>query len=409
MNRNAGTERVAALDVLRGVAVLGILAVNIAGFAGPRLATLTPGWNGPAALQDEAAFALVFLVFEGKMRALFSMLFGASMLLFVAAAERQGDDGDLLQVRRLGWLLCFGYLHYLLWWGDILFDYAVAGFLALVLRRLSVRGMLVLAGVVFLAWHGWGMIAGWPGIMAEEHVRLGVASAAEQALVQAQAAADLARAQADLANARMGLGGAVADKLAREPVWPLTVTFYTLGETLPLMLLGMALWRGGLFGDGWPPARLRLAARGGIGLGGALTLGLLLWAWRRHFPPMAMSEVLAYWAAVPHLLMALGYAAALMLAMPALLAGRLGARLAAAGRMAFSNYLATTGAMTFLFCGWGLGWFGRVSPPAQLGIVVGWWLVVLAWSPAWLMRFRQGPLEWLWRSLTEWRPMPMRR
>jgi len=405
IDRAAG-GRLAALDVLRGVAVLGILAVNIAGFAGPRLATVTPAWNGPAPWWDEAAFAFVFLVFEGKMRALFSILFGASMLLFVEAAERWGEDGDLLQLRRLGWLLGFGYLHYLLlWWGDILFDYAVAGFLALLLRRLSVRGLLIVAAVVFLGWHGWGMADGWAGVLAEEHVRLGMAGAGEQAMVQAQAAADLARMQADAANARLGFGAAVAERWAREPAWPLSVTFYTLGETLPLMLLGMALLRGGFFAATWPRRRLRAMAWGGIGLGGGLTMGLLALVWARHFPPMAMAQVLAYWGAVPHVLMALGYAAALTLAMPGLLASRLGARLAAAGRMAFTNYLATTAAMTFLFYGWGLGWFG-LSPALQLPVVAGWWLVMLAWSAPWLARFRQGPLEWLWRSLTEWRVMP---
>ena len=408
--RRSDRHRIAALDLFRGIAVLGILAVNIAGFAGPVIATDTPALPHPASPGDEAAFALVFLVFEGKMRALFSMLFGASMLLFVDSAEARGRDGDWLQLRRLFWLLLIGWAHYiLLWWGDILFVYAVAGVIALSLRRLPVRAWLAIAVLVYAGWHGWGMVAGWPGILAEEHVRTGLASPTELALHQTDMAAILERMHADIAQAHLGFAAMISDKLATAPGWPITMTVYTLGETVPLMLVGMALLRTGFFAGNWPRPRLRAIAAGGIGSGGCLTLALLAWAWPRHFPPHAMSEMLGYWAALPHLLMASGYAAALMLAAPRLLASRPGERLAAAGRLAFTNYLATTLAMCALFDGWGLGLFGRVPPAIQPAFVAGWWLVMLAWSKPWLACFRQGPLEWIWRSLTEGRPMPMRK
>jgi uncharacterized protein len=110
-------SRIAALDFLRGCAVLGILAINVTGFWGPQLASLSPALPRP----DHAGtvwFVIAFLLFDGKMRGLFTLLFGASMVLFVQSVERRGLSGDAMQVRRLLWLLLFGYLHYaLLWWG----------------------------------------------------------------------------------------------------------------------------------------------------------------------------------------------------------------------------------------------------------------------------------------------------
>lgn len=410
MSGAGAPARIATLDLLRGIAVLGIVAVNVAGFAGPRLATETPNLPVAASPLDEAAFAFVLLVFEGKMRALFSMLFGASMLLFVERAEARGRDGDWLQMRRLFWLALIGYAHgILLWWGDILFVYAVAGTLALMLRRLPVPALLVLSAAIFIGWHGWGTIDGLPGAMAEAHVRAGTAGAAELARHAADLAATLGQMRGDIAQAHLGFAAMVADKLANAPFWPVTMALYTIGETLPLMLIGMVLLRTGFFAGGWSPAALGRLAMAGIGIGGVSNTLLIGWAWANHFPPLAMAQWLAYWSAVPHVLMALGYAAALVLGAPRFAPTALGRHLSAAGRVAFSNYLLTTLAMTALFYGWGLDRSGTVSPAWQLPLVAGWWLVMLGWSAAWLARFRQGPLEWAWRSLTEGRPLPMRR
>lgn len=395
--------------------MLGILAVNIAGFAGPIATTDSPallqsGGIGHASFADEASFAVVFVIFEGKMRALFSLLFGASMLLFVERAERRHQDGDLLQGRRLVWLGLFGYLHYvLLWWGDILFNYAVCGIFALMLRRLPVRALVVAGLAGFAAWHLWGALDSLPTIMAEEHTRLGIASAAERTLMAGNLADVHQRITQDLAQAHLGFVAQAADKLATAAGWPLVMTIYTIGESLPLMLLGMALYRSGFFAGSWSPRRLAALAGLGLALGLGWALALLGWVWVRHFPPLAMPDILSYWAGPEHLAMALGYAALLMLAAPRLLNNRLGARLAATGRMAFSNYLATSAVMCAIFYGWGLGLEGEVSRTAQLGLVALGWVLMLAWSKPWLARFRQGPLEWAWRSLTEWRVMEMRK
>lgn len=391
-------SRIASLDLIRGIAVLGILAINIAGFAGPSAGTDTPWLPHRASPADEATFALGFVLFEGKMRALFSILFGAGMLLFVERAEDARRDGEMLQLRRLGWLALFGYVHYLLfWWGDILFVYAVAGVFALPLRRLPDRWLLGLALTIFVAWHGWGMTDS----LAELR---GSVPPAEQ---QQEMATTLARMHVESAQARLGFAAQIADKLATAPGWPLVMTLYTIGETLPLMLLGMVLLRSGFFSDEWPRRRMVVMAGAGLTLGSAYTLALLGWAWPRHFPPLVMPDILAYWAAPGHLLMALGYLAAIMLALPRLAVTWIGCRLSATGRMAFSNYLGTTMVMTAIFYGWGLGLYARIPPFQQPLFVLGGWLLMLASSAPWLGRFRQGPLEWAWRSLTEWRVMPM--
>jgi uncharacterized protein len=396
---NPTAARIPSLDLIRGIAVLGILAVNIAGFAGPSAGTDTPWLPYRATPADEAAFALTFVLFEGKMRALFSILFGASMLLFVERAEAARRDGEMLQLRRLGWLALFGWLHYILfWWGDILFVYAVSGLFALPLRRLPDRMLLALALAIFAAWHGWGMVDSLGELM-------GIVPPVERHQAMA---ATLGHMRVEMAQAQLGFTAQIADKLATEPGWPLVMTLYTIGETLPLMLVGMVLLRRGFFAGEWPRRRLIALAGIGLTLGLGWTLALFDWAARRHFPPLVMPDILAYWAAPGHLLMALGYASAIMLAAPRLAATGLGRRLSAAGRMAFSNYLGTTVVMTALFYGWGLGLYDRVPPAIQPLFVLGGWTLMLGWSQPWLARFRQGPLEWLWRSLTEWRAMPWR-
>ncbi len=389
----AVSSRIAALDLIRGVAVLGILAVNIAAFAGPTLAVLTPDWQGTATLADRVAFAAVLVVFEGKMRLLFTLLFGASMLLFVERIEAAGRDGTVLQLRRLGWLLLFGLLHYaLLWHGDILAMYAMLGLVALGFRYARPLRVGVGALVFYLLWHGFGAVrrlfAGLDGEVAKQIV---------------------ARAQVETAVLHAGFLDQVHHRAVAEWAAPFNVTVGAIGETVPLMLLGMALYRTGFFAGDWSAPQLRRIAMGGIGVGLALTLVLLAWAWPRDFPPGSMLALVMYWAALPHLLMGLGYLAALMLAAPRLLGTRIGRRLEAAGRMAFSNYLGTSLVMTALFSGWGLDLAGRFGAAALLGFVVLGWALMLGWSPWWLARFRQGPLEWAWRSLTEWKVLPLRR
>ena len=406
----AGTPRLAVLDLVRGIAVLGILAINLGGYAGPIAAALSPNLPSPGTPADELWFALTTLLFEGKMRALFTLLFGASLLLFIDRAEARGEDGERLQLRRLGWLALFGYLHYvLLWWGDILFTYAVAGFAALAFRQARPAALMAAGVTLFAAWHLTMAALGLPQIRIEERVLQGTAPSAEAASYARERSRDAAATARELAGYRRGFAAQVIGKLSIQPDEPLRAAMGTLGESLPLMLIGMALFRTGLYAGRWPRRLLTGLAALGIAIGGLLTGLLVAFAWSRHFPPVLMVQVLAYHMALPHLLMALGYLAALVIAAPALLRSRLGDRLVAAGRMAFSNYLGMTVVMTGLFYGWGLGLVGRVPERWLWPFLLSGWVLMLAWSQPWLARFRHGPLEWLWRCLTYRQWMPLRR
>ncbi|MFY7838323.1 MAG: DUF418 domain-containing protein [Novosphingobium sp.] len=395
---NRSTSRIEALDFLRGVAVLGILAINITGFWGPSLAVFSPAIPYP---EPGAAgwYAFAFVLFEGKMRALFTLLFGASMVLFAQAAERQGINPDIAQMRRLLWLMLFGYLHFaLLWWGDILFSYALCGLGALLFLRLSPWQLLGIALPFYALSQGIEALMDLPGVLTEQAILAGTAPASDVAQQAAMMGRITASVSKDMAVLNAGFIGAIRLKLGQSALQPLTTTLSTFTETLPLMLTGMALLRLGLFSD-WPRRRLALVATAGVGFGGVPTLFALDWLWTHDWPPRAMFAAIEHGMALPHLLMAAGYAAGMVLLFPKAQATALGQRLIAAGRCAFSNYIGTTVLMTAIFSGWGLG-LGAGLPRQWLPVfVLLGWVTMLAWPRWWLARFGQGPLEALWRRL----------
>lgn len=406
----APARRLAALDWIRGIAILGILAVNVQGFAGPMAATVTPNWQGAAAVPDRLVFALTLVLFEGKMRALLSLAFGASLVLLVERADEDGRNGELLQTRRLLWLAVIGYLHFLLlWWGDILFTYALAGMVVLPLRRVPAKGLVAGALLTFAAWHGAVIAGSIPSLLAELRYTADASSPAETVRIEADRHAARTESSDELRVERSSWPSLAAYKLSEEPLMPLIAAFYTLGETVPLMMLGMALQGSGFFSGGWSEARLRLTAWAGIGFGGLATLALVALAWVQGFPEMLMHALLGGWLGVPHLAMGLGYAAALVLVAQRPFEGIVRHRVRAMGRMALSNYLGCTMVFTGLFYGWGGGLIGRVPDRWYPLLVLGGWAAMLLASRWWLARYRQGPLEWAWRSLVEWRLLPLRR
>jgi uncharacterized protein len=405
----AATSRIAALDLVRGIAVLGILTINIAAFAGGASAVLGPHIPQPGTFADELAFAAGLVLFEGKMRGLFTLLFGASLLLLLDRREAAGLDGKGWQTRRLGWLLLIGYCHQLfLWSGDILMLYAMIAPIALAMRHLPVRTQVIAALLLFAAWHALFALTGWSSLAAAEAAYRGTASA-DQLAALAQASRSVANESAvDLELLRQPYLAMLGDRLLETIYMPLLMAVVAFGETLPLMLLGMALYRSGCFTGSWNQARLWRLAALGIGLGLPLAMAQTWWAWTRSFPPEAMFFLATGFGGPQHLLLTLAWAALLMLAAPALLRMRIGQWLAAAGRMALSNYLMTSVTMAFCFYGWGLGLIGTVGPARQWLFVLLGWAVMLGFSRLWLARCRQGPAEWVWRSLTERRPLPLK-
>lgn len=396
--------RLAALDLVRGAAVLGILAINIASFAGGPSAVLSPHIPQPGTFADELAFAIGLVLFEGKMRGLFTLLFGASLLLLLDRREVAGLDSNGWQARRLGWLLLIGYLHQLLLWsGDILMLYAMIAPLALAMRHLPARTLAIAALVLFTAWHGLFALAGWSSFVAAEAVAQGTASTDQLAALTQASRSVTNESAADLVVLRQPYLATLADRLPETLYLPLLVAAISFGETLPLMLLGMALYRTGFFTGGWHRTRVWRLALVCLAAGLPLAMVQAWWAWSRGFPPEAMFFWATGLAGPQHLLLTLAWAGLLVLAAPALLQTWFGRRLVAAGRMALSNYLLTSLVMAFCFFGWGLGLIGTVGAAGQWGFVILGWAIMLGWSAPWLARFRQGPAEWAWRSLTEGR------
>lgn len=399
---NAVISRLGSLDLIRGVAILGILAINVAGFAGPPSSILSPNLPYPGTAADEWAFAIKFLLLEGKMRALFSLLFGAGIVLFIDRAEAAGNSGSKLQMRRLCWLALFGLAHfYLFWWGDILFLYAISGMVALSLRGLGAKTLTCFALSIFTIWHLAGIAESYPDVAAEDRVLHGTASEAENRSYTAYRAIVLRMAEQDIEDVSGDFISQMSIRASEDTFLPVQVVLTTMGETLPLIMIGMALMQSGFFSGGW--SRRRLAWTGGIAaaVGLGITAMMLDWLWQRGFPPRAMEAAYLYAGALPHLITALGYAALLVLATPSLERLAIGRWLAAAGKMAFSNYIGTTVLMTAIFYGWGLGWIGKFGSASQWAFVLLGWAAMILFSVRWQGTFRRGPLEWAWRSLVE--------
>lgn len=387
---------------------MGILAVNVASFAEPGPAAYSPRLTGPGSPADDWVFVLRLVVFEGKMRALFAMLFGASLLLYLERKEAGGTDGVVLQIRRLLWLALFGLLHFaLLWDGDILFMYACVGLGALSLRRAPPAALGIVALATFTIWQAWGVASWLPSVEREARVLSGTASALERS-EHARIINDYRdEAKADAAATLSPYTSEVSLRLSTRWDYPLAMLAYNWGEILSYMLIGMALLRSGFLAGDWPPHLVRRLAVGFGGAGLAMTVLFAVWAHQSAYPELAMHMALGYALAVPHLLMALGYMALLVSAAPRLLASRIGQRIEAAGKAAFTNYIGSSVLMCAIFSGWGLGLFGRFGPAQQIPFVFLAWAMMLTLSLPWLARFRHGPLEWLWRRLVEWRVKPL--
>lgn len=403
MEPAAAPARLAALDIVRGVAVLGILLLNILSFALPEAAYDNPraygGWHGA----DLAAWAINFLLFDGRMRGLFSFLFGASTLLVIERAEASGRNPAKVHYRRMAWLLLFGLAHlWLVWKGDILAHYAMVGMLAYAMRHLPVPRLLILG--TMLALLSVVLFATIPLAIAQ--LQCCVRDPAQlQSYVQAFGAPSPADLAKELARYRGGYGTILAARLREGVETPFSLLLFFGPETLAYMLFGMAALRSGMLQGKWTPARYRrwLVLCWSISL--PVYSVLAIWQVASGFDLLAVTTALPIAALARPLMVAGWICLILLLARPG---GACIARIAAAGRMAFTNYLATSLICTTLFYGYGLGWYGQFSRWQLYPVVFLVWASILLWSQPWLARFRYGPFEWLWRSLSRGKLQPIR-
>jgi uncharacterized protein len=398
------TTRYQSLDILRGVAVMGILLMNIISFALPKAAYLNPLVYGGETVADRISWAVSFVLIDTKMRGLFSMLFGASMLLVYERAEAQLGQGAKVHVRRMLWLLAFGLIHFfLIWNGDILVLYAACGLVGMILLLLDERSLakatiaLLIIGLVPLTASALSMH--WL-----EHVAR-LPSAAPETLTDYRALISSLMPKGSNVIAReislytSGFLDIFSDRLANE-TGSLVLLLLTFGpETLGLMGLGMLLFRNGFLAGEWTSRAYFKAALYGYSLG-FLGLGALLWLCiGRGYDPVTVVTISIAWAIPFHFCVMIGHAALILLIIKLAPRAVVFPWIAATGRMAFSNYLGTSLLMTTLFYGYGFGLFGQLSRAHVYLVVPPMWILMLAWSKPWLATFHYGPLEWLWRSL----------
>lgn len=418
--------RLRSLDVVRGAALLGIALMNVVFTGLPMAAYANPNlWGGNDPL-NMGVLAAQWILFDGKMRALFSMMFGAGIVLFMDRALARDNSvraADLL-TRRLLWLTLFGALHgWLIWAGDILYAYGLFGLLIAPMRNVSPRKLLITAGVALvllsLAVVGRGFSVrstrnaalearavearGQPLTKEQQDAKKEWDEAYNQALPSKE------KLQEEVDNYRKGYGGVMTQ---RAPVMRklnfIPVYFPPAIDVWALMLIGMALFKlGVLQGERSRGFYVRLALAG-YGIGGAVNAFSTYGMFSSNFDIVAT----IFWNApyqIGRVAVALGHASVLILLVERGSLRWLTDRLAAVGQMAFSNYISHSLIYALLFYAPGFRLMGQLQRYQLYYVVLGIWILNLAWSPIWLRYFRFGPLEWCWRSLTYWKRQPMRR
>lgn len=387
--------RIQALDVIRGFAILGILAVNADGYAAPQSASLKPAmWLFGNEGRTAISYWIMDTFFHEKFLSIFSMLFGVS--LYLVGGELSDRRKRRILARRLALLFLFGMLHgFGIWWGDILSLYAVTGAIMFFCRSWR-PGMLLGIGIALYA------------AMAISDIPRSSVSFAENPPVAthtpdpAAISKRKARIAQTLAEAKGSWAGAYRVN-AREYRNLLSGDLWLIPQTLGLMMIGLALFKFG-FLAGLSSDR-RYATMIAIGAPALILLGWLSWQTtviERGIPAEHGIVLLL------SPLVALSYASGLILLMRSRVSGWL-APLAATGRMAFTNYLTQSIIMTSIFYGGRGALMGKVDRPGLWALTAAIWLLQLIWSPLWLSRFEMGPFEWAWRCLTLGRRVPLRK
>ncbi len=396
------SQRITSLDVLRGFALLGILAMNIQSFSMISAAYFNPTAYGDLTGANGWVWRMTHVLVDMKFMAIFSMLFGAGIILMASRAESRGQAVTGVHYRRMAWLIVFGLLHaHLLWYGDILYWYGMCGLVVYLFRRLRPQWLLLWGLVSIAIASALMLLAGWS-------MQYWPPEALEWFTLDWQPTAELTAKEVATYQ-----GGWLEQMSHRVPkalqMETSTFLFWAVWRVSGLMLLGMGLFKLGLFSAKRSPALY------GTLIAVALLVGVpvILYGVQRNFAAGWDSRYsfffgmqFNYWASI---LVSLGWVGLVMLVCRKASLARFTRPFAAVGRTAFSNYILQTVICITIFYGHGFGLFGKTERLAQVAVMAAVWAFQLVISSIWLRYFLFGPLEWLWRSLTYLQRPPFRR
>lgn len=427
----ADKNRIQSLDILRGIALLGILLMNIPEFSLPRRYS-EDFRNDPESINFWAR-VIMLLFFEGKMRALFSLLFGAGIVLFFTNKTAVTKVVVKLFYKRMFWLIVFGLIdaYLLLWDGDILYLYAVTGMIAVLFLRVKSKWLVwavpLVAIVEFVLQTNFYQdirekrmayvattkaISGDTGATKEQQEVMEEWREIEKTfLPNTQDIAEHTRT--------MKSNYAAIAKKKRALSWQYQTTYliYSIWDPLALMLLGMALLRWGFLTNQWTTRQYRWTLILGYGLGLPLVAWEIYYGYR-YIPNLEawlaqMESIRIPWHnllyPIQRIAIMMGHIALVMLIIRRGILKRLLGCLAAVGQMALTNYIMQTILCSFIFLGFGLNYFDAFQYYQIFYFIVVIWLFQLLTSFIWLQYFLFGPLEWLWRVLTYWKIQGFRR
>jgi uncharacterized protein len=424
-------ERVQTIDVVRGVALLGILMMNIPGFGidGSAFNTILGGSHKNA---DFITFATIETFFSGTMRGLFSMLFGAGMILFTINKKEITGGTTVAEYyyRRLLWLVLFGVLNafVLLWPGDILFYYGLCGMILFPFRKMRPKWLLLIGifciGIGILKTMLWypelrKTRANYLEAIAAEKQNKKLTEEQEKAKaewpeIEKGQKTDTARTNENLRTMNSGYTTIFAHFLpnnAGNETWGM---YHGLWDLLCMMFIGMALFGWGFFSNKASSSTYWMGFLVGYGIG--IPLGLVVvfkgyTGWFNNIGNYIDHYRVPHWVLgdLRRFFLCIGHASLILLIFRSRIVPWLMKALANVGQMAFTNYLMQSIICTLIFYGYGFSIYNDLRFYQLYYVVFAVWIFQLIFSTIWLRYYRFGPFEWLWRSLTYWKKQPMRK
>ncbi len=404
-------KRIVAIDLLRGFALLGILLMNMSSLSNPNIAYFNPTIYGGDEWWNRLVFSLNHIFADQKMMAIFSMLFGASVMLVTSNLEKRGKNSLWFHYVRNFWLLIIGLIHAIyIWDGDILMIYALSAFVLYWFRRILPKWQFALGLIIFFipSLLNLGINTMLPYLTEADLQSLTAYWQPSEAMITEELAI-YRGAYANQLAYRLGGNVVSAPYTDGQGLLELSLLVEFFGRALGMMLVGMASYSWGVLTAQKSDQFYRRLAALGFGLG----LPVVLWGLSQYNAQHWTAEYSLFLGRIPnHIgtpLIACGYIGLVMLWSRTAIFTKLQARLVAVGRTALSNYIGQSLIGTTIFFGFGLGWFGYLSRVEQMLVVLAIWLFQLWLAPMWLRNFRYGPLEWVWRSLSYFKPQPIRK